>query len=167
MNSEVIIILLALISIALLILGAYWDSKKKRESFTLETKDYSIVYIYANFGSRLLARIIDVLIIIIPSSIIPIIPAWLYWCLQESGNKRTTVGKKTQQLYVMTTNGKRISFGRASGRFIGLILTGLTMCIGILFMFFSKKRQCFHDLMTNTVVVKEIQRIPKKCPDLS
>lgn len=161
-TQEIIILLIFLLPVATIVILSYLDSKKEKEKFSLELKEYTIVYTYASFGSRLLARLIDFIIIGIPNYLIPILPAWLYWSLQESGKSRTTVGKKALNLYVMTIEGKRISFGKATGRFVGIIITSLfTLSIGFIYMFFNNKRQCFHDIMTNTVVVKELKRINK------
>jgi uncharacterized RDD family membrane protein YckC len=120
--QELIILLIILIPLILLIIDNISKHKEELSLFILETKEYTIEYTYASFTSRVIARLIDGLIMIIPSTIIPILPAWLYWSLQESGKTRTTIGKKSQKLYVMTTEGKRVSFGIASVRFLGVIL---------------------------------------------
>jgi len=115
----------------------------------------------ASFGERLAARIIDVLIIFIPNSIIPIIPAWLYWSLQQSGNSQATVGQRALKIKVVDISGDKVSFGQATGRFFGNFLNILTLFIGYFVFFFNDRNQCLHDLVSNCVVVKdrELDRI--------
>ena len=55
------------------------------ELTNLHTKEV-IQYRYADFWERFLARFIDILIIALPQICIPIIPAWLYWSIQQSGD---------------------------------------------------------------------------------
>jgi uncharacterized RDD family membrane protein YckC len=95
---------------------------------------------------------------IIPNSILPIISAWLYWGIMESSKRRSTFGKEQFKLIVLSTDGHQISFLKASARFLGLFINILTFFIGYTIMFFTEKRQCLHDYITYTVVVKEVSR---------
>ena len=45
------------------------------------------------------------------------IVSWLYWALCESSAWQATLGKKALGIIVTDLEGRRISFGRASGRF--------------------------------------------------
>lgn len=110
--------------------------------------------VYASFAERLAARLIDALILIIPSVFIPFIVPWLYFALQEGGEKGATVGKRVMGIRVLSTEGRPIGFGTATGRFFGNLLNLFTMLIGYLLMFFNARNQCLHDMITSTVVVK-------------
>lgn len=114
-----------------------------------------LTYELATFGERLGARFIDGLIILIPSMIIPIIPAWLYWALQQSGKSQATVGQKVFGIKVIDADGDEVSFGQATGRFFGNIINVMTFFMGYLMFFFGEKNQCLHDHMSNCLVVKE------------
>jgi uncharacterized RDD family membrane protein YckC len=116
-----------------------------------------IVYKYASFGARLGARLIDILIIIIPSYIIPIIP-WLYWSLQHSSRDQATVGQKFFNLKTISVDGTKITFIQATGRFFGNFLNALTLFFGFFMFFFTDKNQCLHDMLSGCIVVKEIDR---------
>lgn len=79
---------------------------------------------------------------------------WLYYAYQESSAAQATLGKKVMGLKVTGMNGERISFLNATGRFFGKILSGLILLIGYLMMLWDEKRQCLHDKLAGTLVVK-------------
>ena len=80
---------------------------------------------------------------------------WLYYALMESSSYQVTLGKMALGLKVTDLNGQRISFGRASGRYFGKILSGLILCIGFLMIGFTQKKQGLHDMLADTLVVKK------------
>ena len=131
------------------------------KSITVETKTEIIKYQFASFSARLGARLIDVLIIIIPNSFIPIIPAWLYWSLQHCGINQSTIGQNALGIKTLSIDGAKITFGQATGRFFGNFLNILTIFIGYIMFFFSDKIQCLHDNLSGCNVVKEIDRTNK------
>lgn len=112
-------------------------------------------YELASFGARLGARIIDVLIIFIPNSIIPLIPGWLYWSILQSGDSQATVGQRALGIKVIGVRGQKVTFGMATGRFFGNLLNLLTLFIGYFMFFMNDKRQCLHDMVSGCVVVKK------------
>jgi uncharacterized RDD family membrane protein YckC len=109
---------------------------------------------YATFGERVVARLIDGCIVFFPGMFLPFIAPWLYFSLFESGEKGATVGKRIMGLRVVSTEGKRVTFGVATGRFWLNILNYMTGGIGFLVMLFNARGQCLHDMMTSTVVVR-------------
>jgi uncharacterized RDD family membrane protein YckC len=86
--------------------------------------------------------------------IVSIIVGWLYFALLESSPWQATVGKKLLGLRVIDLNGNRISFGKASGRYFGKILSTLILFIGFIMVAFSDKKQALHDVLAGTLVVK-------------
>jgi len=79
---------------------------------------------------------------------------WLYFAFMESSKWQGTVGKRALSLKVVDLDGKRISFGRATGRYFGKFLSGI-LYIGYLMIFWTKKKQGLHDMMANTLVIRE------------
>jgi len=78
---------------------------------------------------------------------------WLYFAILESNpNYQATIGKSILRLKVVDIYGKKISFGKASGRFFAKILSGLILGIGFLMIAFTKNRQGLHDLAAGTFV---------------
>jgi uncharacterized RDD family membrane protein YckC len=82
---------------------------------------------------------------------IPVV--WLYSALMESSAKSATLGKMALGLMVLDTDGYPISFGQATGRQFGKILSSLPCSAGFIAAFFNEKKQGWHDSMANTVVV--------------
>ena len=112
-------------------------------------------YELASFLSRLLARIIDTIIIFIPAAIIPLIPPWLYWAIMQSGDSNATVGQQALGIKIVDVNGGEVTFGKTTGKFFGNFLNLLTFFIGYFMFFFTEKNQCLHDLVSGCLVVKE------------
>lgn len=86
--------------------------------------------------------------------IFQIIVMWLYYALMESSAKQGTLGKKWCGLMVTNMDGNRIGFGRATGRFFGKYLSALLLYIGFLMCLWTEKKQCLHDIMAGTQVLK-------------
>jgi uncharacterized RDD family membrane protein YckC len=51
--------------------------------------------------------------------------------------------------------GQRITLTHSAGRNVAKIASVLTLFIGYLFSFFNKKQQCLHDMIANTLMVKD------------
>lgn len=84
---------------------------------------------------------------------ISIIIQWLYYALMESSSKQATLGKMALGIKVTDMNGNRISFGRATGRYFGKIISGLILNVGYIMAAFTQKKQALHDLMANCLVI--------------
>lgn len=78
---------------------------------------------------------------------------WLYYALMESSNKQATLGKLALGIVVTDLNGQRISFGRATGRYFGKIVSGMILYIGFIMAGFTEKKQALHDVMASCLVV--------------
>jgi uncharacterized RDD family membrane protein YckC len=77
---------------------------------------------------------------------------WLYFAVQESGSHQATFGKRACGIIVTDSEGKRITFGRATGRFLGKLLSSI-FCISFIIVAFTSKKQGLHDFLADTVVV--------------
>jgi uncharacterized RDD family membrane protein YckC len=71
----------------------------------------------------------------------------------ESSSKRATLGKMALGIIVTDLEGKRISFGRATGRFFSKILSGIIIYIGFIMVAFTDKKQGLHDMIAGTLVI--------------
>jgi uncharacterized RDD family membrane protein YckC len=135
---------------------------------------------YAGWGWRLLALIIDSFVLFVPSAILMsaifgfgsfsaparddqqqmvnmfnLIAGWLYMSLMESSVHQGSLGKMAVGIKVTDLNGNRISFGRASGRYFGKILSYLICCVGFLMPLWTRQEQGLHDMMAGTLVLKK------------
>jgi len=82
--------------------------------------------------------------------------AWLYYAFMESSKYQATLGKLVLGIVVTDMNGQRISFGRATGRYFGKIISQIILYIGYFMIAFTEKKQGLHDIMAKClVVVKE------------
>ncbi len=82
-----------------------------------------------------------------------IVAGWLYSSLLESSSWQATVGKKLIGLRVTDLNGYRISFGKATGRYFGKILSSMICLVGFIMVAFTEKQQALHDQLAGTLVV--------------
>jgi uncharacterized RDD family membrane protein YckC len=101
---------------------------------------------------------------------VSIVAGWLYHSLLESSSWQGTLGKKLLGMRVTDLNGNRISFGRATGRYFGMILSGMICFIGFVMVAFTEKKQGLHDMLAGTLVVTgaatgEPYREPPPPPD--
>ena len=80
--------------------------------------------------------------------------AWLYFAFMESSSKQATLGKLLVGVKVTDLEGRRIGFARATGRYIGRILSGLILFLGYLMVAFTEKKQGLHDMLAGTLVVR-------------
>ena len=86
---------------------------------------------------------------------------WLYCSLMESSSWQATVGKKALGLYVTDLDGRRISFGKATGRFLagrGIgSLVSLYYLVDCVLVAFTEKKQALHDIIVGTLVMRRSQ----------
>ena len=78
--------------------------------------------------------------------------AWAYFAGMESSPLQATVGKLAVGLFVTQENGEGMSFGQASGRFFGKIISSLILSIGFMMAGWTSRKQALHDIMAGTFV---------------
>jgi uncharacterized RDD family membrane protein YckC len=72
----------------------------------------------------------------------------------ESSAKQATVGKMALGIIVTDLDGRRIGFGRATGRYFAKILSALTLGIGFLMAGFTERKQALHDMVASCLVIR-------------
>lgn len=83
------------------------------------------------------------------------IAGWLYYSLMESSKFQGTIGKLALGIIVTDMEGNRISFGRATGRFFGKIVSAIILYVGFMMAGFTDKKQGLHDILASTLVWKK------------
>ncbi|GLR18902.1 RDD family protein [Portibacter lacus] len=83
------------------------------------------------------------------------VAGWLYFALQESSSKMATLGKRAVGIVVTDMEGNRISFARATGRYFGKMISGAIMYVGYIMAAFTEKKQALHDMIANSLVMKD------------
>jgi uncharacterized RDD family membrane protein YckC len=68
-----------------------------------------------------------------------------------------TLGQRLFGLHVVdAATGQHIGVGRALGRFVGYIISGLVLYIGLIWVAFDPRKQGWHDKMASTFVVRKV-----------
>jgi uncharacterized RDD family membrane protein YckC len=134
---------------------------------------------FASFDQRLLAMAIDLFMItlvyvvlvlisfafieekteriILATGGLPliIIFKFFYSSIAEASEKQATLGKRLLNIRVTDLNGERLTTPHSFGRNISKVLSILPFCLGYLYSFLNKKQQCLHDVIANTLVIKD------------
>jgi len=79
---------------------------------------------------------------------------WLYYAGLESSPWQATIGKRLMRLVVTDLYGRRISFGRATGRYFSKILSWLILAAGFWMIPLTQRKQGLHDLIAGTLVAR-------------
>ncbi len=77
---------------------------------------------------------------------------WLYYAIMESSSFQGTLGKMVLGIIVTDSKGNKVSFVRATGRHFSKFLSRI-FNIGYLIIAFTDKKQGFHDMIANTLVI--------------
>jgi uncharacterized RDD family membrane protein YckC len=88
------------------------------------------------------------------ANVISLVIGWLYFALLESSERGATVGKMVMGLRVVTSDGRRLSFMNATGRYFAKILSAIILCIGFIMIAFTDKKRGLHDMIAGTLVIK-------------
>ncbi len=87
---------------------------------------------------------------------IAIVGGWLYFAMMESSSWQATLGKRALSIQVTDLAGQRISFGRASGRHFGKVITNLIpFAIGWILAGVTEKKQALHDMIASCLVLRK------------
>ncbi|MGY3054755.1 putative RDD family membrane protein YckC [Pedobacter sp. UYEF25] len=134
---------------------------------------------YASFDLRLLASAIDHFIIFVVYTVLILIsfifivekdqrmmvfaaPLGLIFIVKliyggfvESGKTQATIGKRLVGIKVTDLAGTKLSLANSVGRNACKIVSVLPLFFGYFYSFLNKKNQCFHDLIADTLVIKD------------
>lgn len=151
-DSIILNLVIGIISIPIFVIfGAAFIQELEQNNYNLNTVSYMQPETVEEQIVLLSAFIVIFLIITVVSLII----SWLYFALMESSSKKATLGKLALNLIVTDINGARLTFGRATGRFFGKILSSLILNIGFIMAAFTEKKQALHDILANTLVLEK------------
>lgn len=132
---------------------------------------------YAGFWRRLLAYLIDLLIIgavgitlgalvitlapgnfVALANVLPVTTTigWAYYVLFETSPTRGTPGKIALNLFVADKYGDPISYRRAAFRYLFKSVSTLLLGMGWLMAAFTPRKQALHDIMAGTLVLRRV-----------
>ena len=137
---------------------------------------------YGGFWIRVLAYLIDAMILQFASSILALVGVgavlgaggtdtvvgagvigvyglvlllnWLYFAVMESSVWQGTLGKQALKLIVTDESGERIGFGRATGRYFAKILSTMIFLVGFFMVGWTQRKQGLHDFLAGTLVYR-------------
>jgi uncharacterized RDD family membrane protein YckC len=89
------------------------------------------------------------------SIIVSLAGQWLYFAWFESSKYMGTPGKILMGLAVTDENGDRISFRKATLRYVSKLFTNVIFCIGYIVIAFTSKKQGLYDMIADTYVIKK------------
>ncbi|MDD3653605.1 MAG: RDD family protein [Desulfotomaculaceae bacterium] len=137
-----------------------------KANFNTETEIfYPVPMVCAGFWRRFLAIILDGLLLSAAGYLIGFllgyeignvtgfVIGWLYFALMESSSSQGTLGKMAIGIKVTDLNGNKPTFGRATVRYFGKIISSLIIMLGYVMAGFTKKKQALHDIMAGCLVV--------------
>jgi uncharacterized RDD family membrane protein YckC len=119
--------------------------------FLVSTVCAVLAFIITIFLSNRIALIAVALSLLV---IIPLVNL-VYHIIMESSAKQGTYGKQLLAIKVCDMEGIRITRAHAVGRNLAKIVSVLTLFIGYLYSFFNPQKQCLHDVIAGTLVVKD------------
>ncbi len=88
------------------------------------------------------------------STLLGFVVSILYFTL-FIGRYGWTPGKRICRLRVVRSDGSRVGYGRAMGRYFAYGLSALIFYIGFLMVIWTERKQGLHDKIVDTVVVRE------------
>ncbi len=134
---------------------------------------------FASFDQRLMASVIDYFFLMIGYVILVLfaylfiddkmfkistalvllalvpIAKLIYSSIAEASVKQATIGKRLMDITVTDMIGNRIEMSTSFARNFAKILSVLPFFIGYFYCFLNKKQQCLHDVIVETLVVKQ------------
>lgn len=117
---------------------------------------------YGSFLERLVAGLIDFLILYVPVAFIKnedlsqviflvLSPAYFVWM---NGTYGATIGKMVMKLKITREDGSKIFYSDALLREIASYLSTVVLFLGYLNVIWDSKKQGWHDKIAHTIVVK-------------
>ncbi len=116
---------------------------------------------YAGVGVRLLASLVDWIILFIPCALLGVSTGGIgsivfylaYKSVFECSKAQATPGKRAMGIQVTNMKGERLDFKASLIRTIVSLLSGTVLFVGHLAALFTEKKQTAHDLLAESVVI--------------
>ncbi|MGY4517413.1 RDD family protein [Lysobacter sp. HA18] len=83
----------------------------------------------------------------------PLLIAATYFGFFHASANQASLGKMAIGIKVTNDQGEHISFWRGFGRYFGLLLSSIPLCIGLIIAGFTDRKRALHDMICSTLVV--------------
>ena len=136
--------------------------------FFIKKKNYiklSKKHVFAGFWYRLIAGVIDTVIVAVITFILALVPvigwifgifvSWLYYAILQSSKKQSTFGMRAVDMKISDENYKKISFWRATGNYFVFPLSIMIVFIGLLMIAFTERKQGLHNFISRTLCIRD------------
>ncbi len=110
--------------------------------------------VYAGSGKNVGAMNATASFLQIVNGLVGLIMGWLYHAFLESSEWQGTLGKKWCGLRVCDSQGERLTFVKATIRYVSKFISGAPCWMGYFMAAFTQKKQALHDIIAGTLVVK-------------
>lgn len=77
-----------------------------------------------------------------------------YFTVMPVQNQGQTLGKMAAGVAIVRDDGSPISYGRAFARWLGYLVSGITLCLGFICAAFTNRKRALHDYIADTRVVR-------------
>lgn len=81
----------------------------------------------------------------------------IYFILQEGSVRQATIGKRLMGIRVYSSRGDRLTYGEATARYFGKILSSI-LYIGYIMVGVTQRKQGLHDMLIGSTVEKDVCR---------
>lgn len=90
--------------------------------------------------------------------ICPLIATVAFWVYRSA-----TPGKMALKLEVLDADtGHRLTLSKSVIRYLAYYISAIPLCLGFIWIAFNGKKQGWHDLIANTVVVRKVVQLEKQ-----
>ena len=121
-------------------------------------------------GALMIDGIIMIVASIVPALILPepllsiveFLMAGAYFTIMPVAYNGQTVGKMAAGLKIVREDGSPLTYGRACARWLGYILSELTLGLGFICAHFTKRKRALHDYVAGTRVIKIKEPSPRR-----
>jgi len=77
-----------------------------------------------------------------------------YFTVMPVQNNGQTLGKMAAGVAIVRDDGTPLSYGRSFARWLGYLVSGLTLCLGFICAAFTHRKRALHDYIADTRVVR-------------
>jgi uncharacterized RDD family membrane protein YckC/type II secretory pathway pseudopilin PulG len=118
--------------------------------FWLRAGAYMIDGVIVAIGSVVLNLILPSIV----SAIARLLLSAAYFTAMPVRNNGQTLGKMAAGVAIVRDDGTPLSYGRAFARWLGYLVSGVTLCLGFICAAFTPRKRALHDYIADTRVVR-------------